>query len=86
MGKDQADQESAVTKCFINSYVHAGHNLFLLSAEDVWMVQKHMLISFKHHLFKNSAGKAPTISSIDPEVRNPSLIPHFNKNGWAIPK
>ena len=33
MGKDQADQESAVAKCYINSYVHAGHNL--LSAEDV---------------------------------------------------
>ena len=33
-----------------------------------------------------SAGKTPTISSNDPQVRNSTLIHHFNKNGWAIPK
>ena len=33
MGKDQADQESAVAKCYTNSYIHAGHNLLL--GEDV---------------------------------------------------
>ena len=31
--KDHADGESAVTKCYMNSYVHAGH--MLLSVEDV---------------------------------------------------
>ena len=31
-GEDQADRESAVAKCYINSYVPAGHNL---SSADV---------------------------------------------------
>ena len=33
-----------------------------------------------------SAGKTPAISSNDLQVCNSTLIPHFNKNGWAITK
>ena len=44
------------------------------------------LIQTSSHSKTVLAGKAPTISSIDSEVHNSSLNPHFNKNGWAIPK
>ena len=35
MGKDQGDQETAVEIHYINSYVHAGHNLLPADVKKV---------------------------------------------------
>ena len=63
-----------------NSLLNAGCFSFLANGLYADLVQT------SSHSKTISAGKAPAISSIDPEVHNSSLIPHFSKNGWAIPK
>ena len=72
----------------LEDHIEAGNHRFTLEISIMYSVKTcyaNLVQTLSHSKFV-SAGKTPRISSNDPQVRNSTLTPHFNKNGWAIPK
>ena len=71
----------------LEDHIKAGNHRFSSEITSMDSVKTYTdLVQTSSHSKTFSAGKTPAISSNDPQVYNSTLIPHFNKNGWAIPK
>ena len=71
----------------LEDHIKVGNHRFSSEITSMDSVKAYTdLVQTSSHSKTFSAGKTPTVSSSDHQVYNSTLIPHFNKNGWAIPK